>query len=151
MMSKLPKTRLTVYEYKTQLKRATGTVEEIEKLFGIKKKSVLNRSKIIGHVYPEVKIVDLNTSETFYGTANEVVGITGLSDTRVNRILRNNQTSPNWKLIYTGKYIEPAAEYISKKVEKPKLEPVYTYKPVPMSEYAQQLFEHSTRHLRRDA
>lgn len=148
MVEVLPKTRITVYEYKTQLNQVIGTAEEIARIIGIKEKSIFNHSEIIGYKYPEVKAVDLNTSETFYGTADEVTEFTGLTHFRITKILRHNNKSPNWKLSYTGKYVDGAYKWSKKPDEPQKSESTDSRQAVPMSDYGKELFEWSTRHLR---
>lgn len=151
VVKELPETRLTVYEYKTKSKQATGTAEELSKLLGIKTLSVLNHAIITGYKYPQVKAVDMNSSETFYGTATEVSKFSGMTERRINKILRHDHHSPNWKFTYTGKYVKPGYGHKEEVVKQTKIKPQYSHKPVPMSRYAKELLDWSTRHLRRDA
>lgn len=145
MMSKLPKTRLTIYEFKGLY---TGLSDEIAEKHGFKESSVIKNSLIIGYMYPEVKAVEMKTGETFFGTIDDAVMFSGLTERRVSKILRQNQSSPNWKFTYTGEYIEKS--FMNKRKEEKK--ELKRKQPItPMSEYGKQLFEHSTRHLRRDA
>ena len=144
MMSKLPKTRLTIYEFKGLY---TGLSDEIAKKHGFKESSVIRNSLIIGYIYPEVKAVEMKTGETFFGTMDDAAMFSGLTERRVSKILRQNENSPNWQITYTGEYIEKSLLKKRKEEnEEQKIKPV-----TPMSEYGEQLFEHSTRHLRRDA
>ena len=144
-MSKLPKTRLTIYEYKGLY---TGLSDEKAKKHGFNEASVIRNSLIIGYIYPEVKAVEMKTGETFFGTMDDAAMFSGLTERRVSKILRQNQNSPNWQFTYTGEYIEKS--FMKKRKEENKAskrkQPV-----TPMSEYGKQLFEHTTRGLRRDA
>lgn len=144
-MSKLPKTRLTIYEFKGLY---TGLSDEIAKKHGFKESSVIKNSLIIGYMYPEVKAVEMKTGETFFGTTDDAAMFSGLTERRVSKILRQNQSSPNWQFTYTGEHIEKSLMKKRKEEEKEskRKQPI-----TPMSDYWKDMFEWSTRHLRRDA
>ena len=151
------KWRENLYEVKRRGEIYTGTSEQISKEMNVKREYAPSAGKFIGTRYAQLKVVDLETSETFYGNLEDVQDFTGMTSAHIKKMVKNtHHTSPNWEVTFTGQYIvdligvdkpksvKPVSEHISVK-------PVYSNKPVPMSRYAQELFEWSTKHLRREA
>lgn len=150
------KHRINVYEVTINYKTFSGTTDDIAKKTGWSQSKIRNNAKFIGHRLTKLKGVNRKTEEVHYGTLKEVADWAGTSQNRVRSIVAGSRYSPNFDFTFTGQYIVDLIGADKPKIEKPTTEhidtkPVDTHKTVPMSRYAQQLFEWSTRHLRRDA
>lgn len=150
------KHRINVYEVTMNYEKFSGTVDDISKQTGWSESKVRNNSVVIGHRLAKLKGVNRETREVHYGTLEEMTDWSGMSQNRIRAIVAGQRHSPNFDFTFTGQYIVDLIGADKPKVQKPTaghidIKPVYTHKPVPMSDYAKQLFEWSTRHLRRDA
>ena len=146
-----------VYEVQRKHEIYTGTPEQIGEQLNVRKGYASNFGAHIGTRWARLKAVDLETLDTFYGNRDEVAAFTGLTNSRVMKIVRESDgKSPHFEITFTGKYDVELFGADKPKIQKPTaghidIKPVYTHKPVPMSRYAKELFEWSTKHLRRDA
>ena len=150
------KHRINVYEVTINYKTFSGTVDDIAKKTGWSESKARTNSKFIGHRLAKLKGINLKTREVHYGSLEEIADWAGTSQNRVRSIVAGQRYSPNFDFTFTGQYIVDLISADKPKIEKPTTEhidtkPVDTHKTVPMSRYAQELFEWSTRHLRRDA
>ena len=150
------KHRINVYEVTINYERFTGTVDDIAKQTGWSESKARNNSVFIGHRLAKLKGVNRETREVHYGALEEIADWSGISQNRVRAIVAGTRHSPNFDFTFTGQYIVELIGTDKPKIQKPTaghidIKPVYNRKPVPMSRYAQELFEWSTKHLRRDA
>jgi len=150
------KHRINVYEVTINYERFSGTVDDIVKQTGWSESKVRNNSVVIGHRLAKLKGVNRETREVQYGTLEEMADWSGVSQNRIRAIVAGQKHSPNFDFTFTGQYIVDLIGADKPKLVKPvsdhvSVKPVYSHKPVPMSKYARELFEWSTRHLRRDA
>lgn len=150
------KHRINVYEVTINYETFTGTVDDIADKTGWSDSKIRKNSKFIGHRLAKLKGINQKTREVHYGTLEEIADWSGVSQNRVRAIVSGQRYSPNFDFTFTGQYIVELIGADKPKIQKPTsghidIKPVYTNKPVPMSRYAKQLFEWSTRHLRRDA
>lgn len=150
------KHRINVYELTVNYEKFSGTVDDITKQTGWSESKVRNNSAVIGHRLAKLKGVNRETREVSYGTLEEMAEWSGVSQNRVKSIVAGRRHSPNFNFTFTGQYIVDLIGVDKPKIQKPTaghndMKPVYSHKPVPMSRYAQELFEWSTKHLRRDA
>lgn len=150
------KHRINVYEVTINYERFSGAVDDIVKQTGWSESKVRNNSVVIGHRLAKLKGVNHETGEVHYGTLEEISDWSGMSLNRVRALVAGQRHSPNFDFTFTGQYIVDLIGADKPKIQKPTaghidIKPVYTHKPVPMSRYAKELFEWSTRHLRRDA
>ena len=150
------KHRINVYEVTINYEIFTGTVDDIAEKTGWSDSKIRKNSKFIGHRLAKLKGINQKTKEVHYGTLEEIADWSGMNQNRVRSIVAGKRYSPNFDFTFTGQYIVELIGADKPKKQKPTsghidIKPIYTNKPVPMSRYAQELFEWSTKHLRRDA
>lgn len=148
------KYKFKIYEYtNSKGKTFTGTSKEIIKKAGISSVTLYSYGEPIGSRCAEIKAYDKRTKETHYGTVEEIMEHMDIANyTTITNALQRGGNMLKYRFELTGEWLfVPDESYVPKnnrkQVEKPKRKRPVT----PMSDYAQQLFEHSTRHLRRDA
>lgn len=146
----------TVYEVIRDYESTIGTPEEIAEQLNVGLRFAASNGRKVGYRHAQIKAVMQDTMETLYGTVDEVADFIGVTPRQIQRVLNNNHRPEKYEVSATGKYVVEIIGEQRKKTEKPNtgyvsVEPVYSHKPVPMSRYAQELFEWSTKHLRRDA
>src|SRR5699024_1097979 len=140
------KHRINVYEVTIKYERFSGTVEDITKQTGWSESKVRNNSVVIGHRLAKLKGINRETREVQYGALEEMADWSGTSQNRIRAIVAGQRHSPNFDFTFTGQYIVDLIGADKPKIQKPttghvSVKPVYTHKPVPMSRYAQELFE----------
>ena len=143
-----------VYEFIRGNVIEIGTADELEKLTGVKQSDQNRFSKKIGIRHIKVRAEHREHGDVYYGTLEELEEVIGIKvNTMRNAINKRNGEVSNYILKDTGEYIIDYIRVPMKPIDQPqaKKKSERTYKPVPMSEYGKQLFEWSTRHLRRDA
>ena len=143
-----------VYEFIRGNVVEIGTADELEKLTGVKQSDQNRFSKKIGIRHIKVRAEHKEHGDVYYGTLEELEEVIGIKvNTMRNAINKRNGEVSNYILKDTGEYIIDYIRVPMKPIYQPqaKKKTECTRETVPMSEYAQQLFEHSTRHLRRDA
>lgn len=146
-----------VYEVKRGDLIHTGTPQQISEELSVRKDYAANFGKCIGVRYPMLKAVSVETLEVSYGNVEEISEFTGLSVNHIKKIMTNaRRQSPSWDITLTGKYKVDLIGADKPKIQKPTaghidIKPVYSHKPVPMSRYAKELLDWSTKRLRRDA
>src|SRR5699024_3859845 len=150
------KHRINVYEVTINYDRFSGTVEDITKQTGWSESNVRNNAEVIGHRIAKLTGANHETGEVYYGGREEMAEWSGVSQNRVRSLVAGQRYSPNFDFTFTGQYIVDLIGADKPKAVKPvsdhvSVKPVYSHKPVPMSRYAQELLDWSTRHLRRDA
>lgn len=148
------KYKYKLYEYTNRKGETfTGTSKEIMKKAGISSVTLYSYGEPIGSRCAEIKAYDKRTKETYYGTVEEIMDYMDISlYTTVTNALMRGGNMLNYKLELTGEWLFiPDESYSPKNKRKQDAKPKRKQPVTPMSEYAQQLFEHSTRHLRRDA
>lgn len=149
------KFKFTIYEYTNSAgKTFTGTTNDLVKEAKVSKVTLYSYSEKIGTRCAEIKAYDKRIKETYYGTVEEIMEYLDISAyTTVTNAIQRGGNMLNYRLELTGEWLFiPSEEYVqSKKTKLITKEPKPKYPVTPMSDYAKQLFEHSTRHLRRDA
>lgn len=148
------KYKFKLYEYtNSKGKTFTGTSKEIMKKAGISSVTLYSYGEPIGSRCAEIKAYDKRTKETYYGTVEEIMEYMNISNyTTITNALQRGGNMLKYRFELTGEWLfVPDESYVPKnkrkQVEKSKRKQPVT----PMSDYGKQLFEHSTRHLRRDA
>lgn len=150
------KHRVNVYELKINYERYSGTVGDIAKQTGWSEAKVRNNGVVIGHRLAKLKGVNHETGNVFYGALQDMEDWSGIKSNTIRSMISENRSTRTFEFTFTGQYIVDLIGADKPKTVKPtsdhiSVKPVYTHKPVPMSRYAQELFEWSTKHLRRDA
>lgn len=147
------KYKFKLYEYtNSKGKTFTGTSKEIIKKASISSVTLYSYGEPIGSRCAEIKAYDKRTKETYYGTVEEIMEHMNISNyTTITNALQRGGNMLKYRFELTGEWLfVPDESYVPKNKckygDKPKRQPV-----TPMSEYGKQLFEWSTRHLRRDA
>lgn len=147
------KYKFKLYEYtNSKGKTFTGTSKEIIKKASISSVTLYSYGEPIGSRCAEIKAYDKRTKETYYGTVEEIMEYMDISKyTTITNALQRGGNMLKYRFELTGEWLfVPDESYVPKnkrkQVDKPKRQPV-----TPMSNYGKQLFEHSTKHLRRDA
>lgn len=128
-----------------------GTLSELAETFNMLPKSVQNAAIKIGVRHVKVKCVSKGNLEEFYGTVPEIAKWTGLSVSRIINVLRDNGETKRYTIEDTGEYIDEMFEVKAPNQVKPTVRTPQRTPVTPMSDYALELLEWSTRHLRRDA
>lgn len=150
------KHRVNVYELKINYERYSGTAEDIAKQTGWSEAKVRNNGVVIGHRLAKLKGVNHETGEVFYGALQDMADWSGIKSNTVRAMVSEGRSTRNFDFTFTGQYIVDLIGVEKPKIQKPTaghidIKPVYTHKPVPISRYAKELLDWSTRHLRRDA
>ena len=143
-----------VYEFIRGNVVEIGTADELEKLTGVKQRDQNRFAKKIGVRHIKVRAKHKEHGDVHYGTLEELEEVIGVKvHTMRNSINKKNGELSNYILKDTGEYIIDYIRVPMKPIDPPqeKKQPECTRETVPMSEYAQDLFEWSTKHLRRDA
>lgn len=150
--------RISVYEYNRDGEIHVGTQEELTEATGVAKGNLHLYSEKIGTRHMKIKAVNKKTGEVHYGTLPDLVKKTKLSLSTIREtVTKREGNTRNYTFTSTGQYIVELLNGQRKTIGKskehnvvektvPKRQPV-----TPMSKYWQDMFEQSTRHLRRDA
>src|SRR5699024_7164330 len=149
------KHRVNVYELKINYERYSGTAEDIAKQTGWSEAKVRNNGVVIGHRLAKLKGVNHETGEVFYGALQDMADWSGVRSNTVRAMVSENRSTRNFDFTFTGQYIVDLIGADKPNIQKPtaghvSVKPVYSHKPVPMSRYAQELFEWSTKHVWRE-
>ena len=150
--------RITVYEYNRDGETYIGTRDELSEITGVAKGNLHLYTVKIGTRHLKLKAVHKKTGEVHYGTLADLAKKTKLRlDTIRAAVTEREGNMQNYTVTPTGQYIvemlngqrkttgEPKAQNVVDRTV-PKRQPV-----TPMSSYWKDMFEWSTRHLRRDA
>lgn len=149
--------QVNIYEFKRGAEIHTGTQKELTELTGVSQSNLYLYSTFVGTRYLKIRAENKDTGEVIYGTLYDIAEVTNVKrDTIRRRMNQNDGDSRYYTFADTGQSIVKLLNEDKPGVTKPKSEymsvkPVYVSERQPMSEYGKQLFEHSTRHLRRDA
>lgn len=168
----MSKFKLNVYAFKDRNgKRHEGTVKEISKATGVSENYIYDNSDLIGAYWEEFEAYDKINKREIFGNIDEVTEALGLSSNySIRNALKRGGDLRDYKVKLTGKKIFVSEEdsMIVKRTHKERFAPIPSrdeqreqikvFKNVPAkqvewkpSDYVRDLFEHSTRHLRRDA
>ena len=150
--------RLTVYEYNRDGEIHVGTREELSEITGVAKGNLHLYTEKIGTRHMKLKAVHKKTGEVHYGTLSDLSKKTKLRlDTIRAAVTERKGNMQNYTVTPTGQYIVEMLNGQRKTTGKLKAHNVVERnvperQPVtPMSKYWKDMFEWSTRHLRRDA
>ena len=150
--------RLSVYEYNRDGEIHVGTQDELTEITGVAKGNLHLYSEKIGTRHMKLKAVNKKTGEVHYGTLPDLVKKTKLSLSTIREaVTKREGNMQNYIVTPTGQYIVELLNGQRKITGKPKAQNVVERnvperQPVtPMSDYWKDMFELSTRHLRRDA
>ena len=153
--------RLTVYEYNRYGETYICTRDELSEITGVAKGNLHLYTVKIGTRHMKLKAVNKKTGEVHYGTLPDLVKKTKLSLSTIREAVTQREgNTRNYTVTPTGQHIvellngqrkttgKPEAPEAHKVVERTvqKRQPV-----TPMSKYWKDMFELSTRHLRRNA
>ena len=150
--------RITVYEYNRDGETYVGTRDELTEITGVAQGNLHLYTVKAGTRHMKLKAVHKITGEVHYGTLSDLSKKTKLRlDTIRAAVTEREGNMQNYTVTPTGQYIvemlngqrkttgEPKAQNVVDRTV-PKRQPV-----TPMSSYWKDMFEWSTRHLRRDA
>ena len=150
--------RLTVYEYNRDGEIHVGTQDELTEITGVAKGNLYLYTVKIGTRHMKLKAVHKKTGEVHYGTLADLAKKTKLKLSTIREAVTNREGNlQNYTVTPTGQYIIELLDGQRKTTGKPKEhnvveKTVQKRQPVtPMSKYWKDMFERSTRHLRRDA
>lgn len=150
--------RISVYEYNRDGEIHVGTQDELTEITGVAKGNLHLYTVKIGTRHMKLKMVNKKTGETHYGTLPDLVKKTKLSLSTIREaVTKREGNMQNYTVTPTGQYIVEMLNGQRKTTGKPKAQNVVDRtvperQPVtPMSDYWKDMFEWSTRHLRRDA
>ena len=150
--------RLTVYEYNRDGEIHVGTREELSEITGVAQGNLHLYTVKIGTRHLKLKAVHKETGETHYGTLADLAKKTKLKSSTIREAVTHREGNmQNYTVTPTGQYIVEMLNGQRKTTGKPKTHKVVDRteqkrQPVtPMSDYWKDMFELSTRHLRRDA
>ena len=150
--------RLTVYEYNRDGEIHVGTQDELTEITGVAKGNLYLYTVKIGTRHMKLKAVHKKTGEVHYGTLADLAKKTKLKLSTIREAVTQREGNmQNYTVTPTGQYIIELLNGQRKTTGKPKEhniveKPTPKRQPVtPMSEYWKDMFEWSTRHLRRDA
>ena len=153
--------RLTVYEYNRDGETYIGTRDELAEITGVAKGNLYLYTVKIGTRHMKLKAVHKKTGEVHYGTLADLAKKTKLNFNTIREAVTQREGNMmNYTVTPTGQHIIELSNGQRKTTGKP--EAPETHKVVdrteqkrqpvtPMSEYWKDMFELSTRHLRRDA
>ena len=150
--------RLTVYEYNRDGEIHVGTREELSEITGVAQGNLHLYTVKAGTRHMKLKAVHKITGEVHYGTLSDLSKKTKLRlDTIRAAVTERKGNMQNYTVTPTGQYVVELLNGQRKITGKPKAHNVVDTtmrkrQPVtPMSKYWKDMFEWSTRHLRRDA
>ena len=150
--------RLTVYEYNRDGETYIGTRDELSEITGVAKGNLYLYTVKIGTRHMKLKAVHKKTGEVHYGTLSDLSKKTKLNFNTIREAVTQREGNmQNYTVTPTGQYIVEMLNGQRKTTGKPKAQNVVDRtvperQPVtPMSNYWKDMFELSTRHLRRDA
>ena len=150
--------RISVYEYNRDGEIHVGTQDELTEITGVAKGNLHLYSEKIGTRHMKLKAVNKKTGEVHYGTLPDLVKKTKLSLSTIREaVTKREGNMQNYTVTPTGQHIVELLNGQRKTTGKPKVHNVVDKtvperQPVtPMSKYWKDMFERSTRHLRRDA
>ena len=150
--------RITVYEYNRDGEIHVGTREELSEITGVAQGNLHLYTVKIGTRHMKLKAVNKKTGEVHYGTLSDLAKKTKLNFNTIREAVTQREGNmQNYTVTPTGQYIIEMLNGQRKTTGKPKAHKVVDRtvpkrQPVtPMSNYWKDMFELSTRHLRRDA
>ena len=150
--------RITVYEYNRDGEIHVGTREELSEITGVAQGNLHLYTVKAGTRHMKLKAVHKKTGEVHYGTLADLAKKTKLRlDTIRAAVTEREGNMQNYTVTPTGQYIVELLDGQRKTTGKPKAQNVVDRtvperQPVtPMSEYWKDMFERSTRHLRRES
>ena len=150
--------RITVYEYNRDGEIHVGTREELSEITGVAQGNLHLYTVKAGTRHMKLKAVHKITGEVHYGTLSDLSKKTKLRlDTIRAAVTEREGNMQNYTVTPTGQYIVELLDGQRKTTGKPKAQNVVDRtvperQPVtPMSEYWKDMFERSTRHLRRES
>ena len=150
--------RLTVYEYNRDGEIHVGTQDELTEITGVAKGNLYLYTVKIGTRHMKLKAVHKKTGEVHYGTLADLAKKTKLKLSTIREAVTQREGNmQNYTVTPTGQHIVELLNGQRKTTGKPKAHnvvdrTVQKRQPVtPMSNYWKDMFELSTRHLRRDA
>ena len=150
--------RLTVYEYNRDGETYIGTREELSEITGVAQGNLHLYTVKAGTRHMKLKAVHKITGEVHYGTLSDLSKKTKLRlDTIRAAVTEREGNMQNYTVTPTGQFIVELLDGQRKTTGKPKAHNVVDRTVperqlvTPMSKYWRDMFELSTRHLRRDA
>ena len=150
--------RLTVYEYNRDGETYIGTRDELSEITGVAKGNLYLYTVKIGIRHVKLKAVHKITGEAHYGTLSDLAKKTKLKPGTIREAVTKREGNlQNYTVTPTGQYIVEMLNGQRKTTGIPKAHKVVDRtvperQPVtPMSKYWNDMFERTTRHLRRDA
>ena len=156
--------RLTVYEYNRDGETYIGTRDELSEITGVAKGNLYLYTVKIGTRHMKLKAVHKKTGEVHYGTLSDLAKKTKLKSSTIREAVTQREGNMlNYTVTPTGQHIIELSNGQRKTTGKPEApeapeahnvvdKTVQKRQPVtPMSKYWKDMFEWSTRHLRRDA
>lgn len=150
--------RLSVYEYSRDGETYIGTQDELTEITGVAKGNLYLYTVKIGTRHMKLKAVNKKTGEVHYGTLSDLAKKTKLKLSTIREAVTQREGNlQNYTVTPTGQHIIELFNGQRKTTDKPKAHNVVERnvtkrQPVtPMSDYWKDMFEWSTRHLRRDA
>ena len=150
--------RLTVYEYNRDGETYIGTRDELSEITGVAQGNLYLYTVKIGTRHMKLKAVNKKTGEVHYGTLSDLAKKTKLKLSTIREAVTQREGNmQNYTVTPTGQHIVELLNGQRKTTGKPKVQNVVDRtvpkrQPVtPMSEYWKDMFELTTRHLRRNA
>ena len=150
--------RITVYEYNRDGEIHVGTREELSEITGVAQGNLHLYTVKAGTRHMKLKAVHKKTGEVHYGTLADLAKKTKLRlDTIRAAVTEIEGNMQNYTVTPTGQYIVELLDGQRKTTGKPKAQNVVDrtvperHPVTPMSEYWKDMFERSTRHLRRES
>ena len=150
--------RISVYEYHRDGEIHVGTQDELTEITGVAKGNLHLYSEKIGTRHMKLKAVNKKTGEVHYGTLSDLAKKTKLNFNTIREAVTQREGNmQNYTVTPTGQHIVELLNGQRKTIGEPKAHnvvdrTVQKRQPVtPMSDYWKDMFELSTRHLRRDA
>ena len=156
--------RLSVYEYNRDGEIHVGTRDELTEITGVAQGNLYLYTVKIGTRHMKLKAVHKKTGEVHYGTLADLAKKTKLNFNTIREAVTQREGNmQNYTVAPTGQHIIELSNGQRKTTGKPEASEtpeahnvvdrtVPKHQPVtPMSDYWKDMFELSTRHLRRDA
>ena len=150
--------RLTVYEYNRDGETYIGTRDELSEITGVAQGNLYLYTVKVGTRHMKLKAVHKKTGEVHYGTLADLAKKTKLKLSTIREAVTQREGNmQNYTVTPTGQHIVELLNGQRKITGKPKAHNVVERnvperQPVtPMSDYWKDMFELSTKHLRRDA
>lgn len=160
----MSKYKIEIYQFIDRYgKHHEGSAKEIHDKTGVKLPTIYAYGHKLGTRWLELQVYSKIKRESFVGNIEGAAEFLNLSKTyRIADALKRGGKMRDYNVALTGEVIfettTPRVDKYEQVGVKPtsivgrvKIKTQYSHKPVPMSEYGKQLFEWSTRHLRRDA